>query len=75
MKYLYFKLAAAICCIFAFIAILGLVGDYDYCEQVILRMSQEDYDSVKNLLTDMNHGSAPSQRDIAHWWDEHHNNP
>lgn len=74
MKYLYLKLTAAVCCIFAFFFVLGLVGDYDYCEQVILRMSQEEYDSVKNLLTEQT-GSSPSQRDIAHWWDDHHRNP
>lgn len=56
----------------AFMALLGYVGDFDYCEQVILRMSQEQYDSVKHLLTEQNHGQAPSERDIAHWWAEHH---
>ena len=55
----------------AFLALLGYVGDFDYCEQVILRMSQEQYDSVKNLLTEQNNGKTPSERDIAHWWVEH----
>ena len=71
MKYLYLKLTVAVFGIFAFFAVLGLIGDYDYCEQVILRMSQEEYDSVKNLLTEQT-GGCPSERDIAHWWDEHH---
>ena len=55
----------------AFFALLGWIGDYDYCEQVILHMSQEQYDSVKNLLTERD-GQAPSDKDIAHWWEEHH---
>lgn len=57
-------------CIIAFFLLLGWIGDYDYCEQVILRMSQEQYDSVKNLLTEQN-GNVPSERDIAHWWVDH----
>ena len=58
-----------------FFLIWGYVGDIDYCEQVILRMSQEQYDSVKSLLTEQNNGRAPSERDIAHWWDEHREVP
>ena len=53
--------------------ILGYVGDYDYCEQVILHMSQEQYDSVKGQLTHTN-GTEPSDREIAHWWAEHQYN-
>lgn len=71
MKHLYFKLFAAVCCIVAFFAVLGYVGDIDYCEQVILRMSQEEYDSVRNILTQEN-GQKPSEREIAHWWIKHH---
>lgn len=63
-------LAAAALGIIVFTAILGWIGDYDYCEQVILHMSQEQYDSVKNHLTRQN-GQRPSDRDIAHWWVEH----
>lgn len=58
-----------------FFLIWGYVGDIDYCEQIILRMSQEQYDSVKNLLTEQNNGQVPSERDIAHWWDEHREVP
>ena len=58
--------------IVAFFCLLGWIGDYDYCEQVILHMSQEQYDSVKNHLTERN-GSEPSDREIAHWWEDHHN--
>lgn len=53
--------------VIAFFLLLGWAGDYDYCEQVILRMSQEQYDTVKSLLTERN-GCEPSERDIAHWW-------
>ena len=62
---------AATCCIVVFFALLGWIGDYDYCEQVILHMSQEQYDSVKNLLTERD-GQAPSDKEIAHWWADHH---
>lgn len=75
MRQYYLQLATAIFGVLAFFFVWGLVGDYDYCEQIILRMSQEEYDSVKSLLTEMNHGSVPSERDIAHWWDEHHDYP
>lgn len=58
------------CGIVAFFCLMGWAGDYDYCEQVILHMSQEQYDSVKNLLTEM-HGDTPSDREIAHWFVDH----
>lgn len=52
--------------------ILGWAGDIDYCDQVILGMSQEQYDYVKDTLQKKN-GSKPSEREIAHWWaDNHH---
>lgn len=56
--------------VIAFFLIMGWAGDYDYCEQVILRMSQEQYDTVKSLLTERD-GSEPSEREIAHWWADH----
>lgn len=58
--------------IIGFVVVVGYAGDIDWCEQVILRMSQEEYDSVRTLLTEQNNGHEPSERDIAHWWDEHH---
>ena len=65
------RTAAAVClCFFTFFCLLGYVGDYDYCEKVILHMSQEQYDSVKNYLTE-DYGHEPSDREIAHWWAEH----
>ena len=42
----------------------------DYTEQCILRMSYDEYDTIKARLTQLN-GSEPSERDIAHWWAEH----
>lgn len=71
MTKFYRTVAAAAFGIIVFLAILGWAGDYDYCEQVILHMSQEQYDSVKNHLIRQN-GKSPSDRDIAHWWVEHH---
>jgi len=55
----------------AFFVMLGYAGDMDFCDQVILRMSYEEYDSVKARLKEMT-GHEPSDREIAHWWDEHH---
>jgi len=63
-------LAACGICI-AFAALLGWAGDFDFCDQVILRMSQEEYDYVKDTLTRQN-GSSPSEREIAHWYADHH---
>lgn len=56
--------------IVVFFMALGLVGDYDLCDQVILNMSQEQYDSVKLLLTNQ-FGDEPTEQEIAHWWMEH----
>lgn len=66
------QLLAAITCIIGFFMILGWAGDIDYCDQVILSMSQEQYDYVKDTLTKKN-GSKPSEREIAHWWADNHN--
>lgn len=63
-------LAACLCSIGVFL-ILGWAGDFDFCDQVILRMSQEEYDYVKDSLTKLN-GTEPSEREIAHWWADHH---
>ena len=71
MKHYGLKIIAALCCIMAGLVIMGVLGDMDYCEQVILRMSQEEYDWVKDSLTKLN-GDKPSEREIAHWWAEHH---
>ena len=72
MKHYRLKIMAAVGCIIGFFALLGIVGDYDYTEQVILRMSYEEYDWVKDTLEKIN-GKEPSQREIAHWWEEHGN--
>ena len=69
MKHYRLKIFAALCCIVAFVMLLGVIGDFDYCEEVILRMSQDEYDWVKDSLTKLN-GEEPSQREIAHWWVE-----
>lgn len=71
MKNLGIKLTGACLLLVAFFAVLGWMGDYDYCEQIILHMSQEDYDKVKDHLTKVN-GERPSEREIAHWWADHH---
>lgn len=71
MKHYWKEILVGTFCILAFFAVLGVLGDMDYCEQVILRMSQEEYDWVKDSLTKLN-GDKPSEREIAHWWEEHH---
>lgn len=70
MKHFGIKLIAACLLVIGFFVILGIAGDIDYCEQIILHMSQEEYDSIKKLLSE--NGHHPSERDIAHWWAEHH---
>lgn len=60
-------------CIVVFLLIMGWAGEHDYCEQIIYRMSQEEYDSVKQVLTEKN-GEEPSDSDIAHWWADHQDN-
>lgn len=52
--------------------LLGLAGDFDFCDQVILSMSQEEYDYVKEKLVQEQGNNNPSEREIAHWWADHH---
>ncbi len=71
MKEYRLQLLAAFLAVIGLYAIMGLAGDIDFCDQVILRMSQEQYDYAKDTLTKQN-GSTPSEREIAHWWYDHH---
>lgn len=71
MKKYGMKLAAGIGLLVLFFTFLGIAGDYDWAEDVIVKMSYAEYDWVKNTLTKLN-GEAPSEREIAHWWEEHH---
>ncbi len=64
------KLLLAICGIICFIALWGWAGNIDYCDQVILSMPQEEYDSVRNHLI-AETGDEPSESDIAHYYMEH----
>lgn len=73
MKQYRLQLLAACLCTIAFFALIGWAGDFDYCDQIILSMSQEQYDNVKDTLTKKN-GKSPSEREIAHWWADHRNN-
>ena len=72
MKDYRLKIVAALMGVLGFLGVLGIAGDIDYTEQVILRMSYEEYDRVKDTLMRLNGGREPSERDIAHWWAEHH---
>lgn len=64
------KLVLAIMAIAVFFLVLGWAGDIDYCDQVILSMTQEEYDSVKSLLKEQDGGKDPSDSRIAHYWAE-----
>lgn len=70
MKQYRLQLLAACLATVAFFFLLGWAGDMDYCDQIIVNMSQEDYDYVKDTLTKLNH-NQPSEREIAHWWADH----
>lgn len=72
MKDYRLRLLAVTGCIIGFFAALGIAGDYDYTDQVILSMSYEEYDMVKDTLMKQKNGKEPSEREIAHWWTEHH---
>lgn len=61
------QVMAAVAIVVGLVIALGMAGDVDYCDQVILNMSQEEYDSVKHHLESLT-GDTPSERDIAHWW-------
>lgn len=71
MKRYALQLMAAIAIVIGGIVMLGMVGNYDYADQVIQSMSQEEYDSVKLYLTGRL-DDTPSDREIAHWWVENH---
>lgn len=62
---------AAIAIVVGLTIVLGIAGDIDYCDQVILNMSQEEYDSIKSHLESQT-GDIPSEREIAHWWVDNH---
>lgn len=67
----YLKATAALLGFVAFFALLGWAGDIDYTDQCILRMSYEEYHTIRSLLTQQ-YGHEPSERQIAHWWASHH---
>ena len=69
-KYILQLMTAIAFCI-AFFMMLGIGGDMDFTDQMILRMSQQEYDHIKDTLTKLN-GEQPSESDIAHWWADHH---
>lgn len=62
-------LAAAVV---GFVLLIGLAGEADWTEQVILHMSKTEYDIAKEELTILHNGNEPSENEIAHWWKQHH---
>ncbi len=64
------KLVLAVCGLICFVTLLGWAGSIDYCDQVILSMSQEEYDSVRaHLIAET--GDEPSESEIAQYYMEH----
>lgn len=66
MKKIRLQLALAILGIVALFAILGWAGRRDFNDQVLLHMSQEDYDSIVTTLSF--HGQQPSDNDIVQYY-------
>lgn len=66
MKKIRLQLALAILGITALFAILGWAGRRDFNDQVLLHMSQEDYDSIVTTLSF--HGHQPSDNDIVQYY-------
>ena len=71
MKKLEKQLLKAFLGLVAMFVVIGIAGNYDWTEQVILHMSCDEYDWVNDTLT-KKMGENPSDRDIALWWAEHH---
>lgn len=65
------KLTFIIAAIVAFVMLMGWASKIDYTDQVILSMSQEDYDTICSLLEKQN-GSRPSETEIADYYMENH---
>ena len=65
------KLTLAILAIVGFFAVLGMVGNIDYTEHIILSMTQEEYESIRDKLTAEN-GSSPSDFEIAEYYNKSH---
>lgn len=62
----------SIIAVIAIVLLLGWAGEMDWTEQVILHMTKTEYATAKEHLTRKNKGREPSEREIAHWWKEHH---
>lgn len=71
MKDIRLKMTFVLASIVVFFVLMGIGGNIDYTEYVIQRMDYDEYNGIKQLLTDSN-GKAPSDSEIVHWWTEHH---
>lgn len=60
------KLLLGVLAITGFMFMLGWAGQVDYDEQVILHMSQADYDTIVSRLSV--NGTHPSQHEIATYY-------
>lgn len=64
------RIILAVLGLICLMAVLGWAGSVDYSDQVILSMTQEEYDSVRNHLI-AETGEEPSESDIAQYFMEH----
>ena len=62
----------ALVSIVAFFVLVGIGGSIDYTDHVILRMSYDEYDTIKQRLMDENDGKVPTDSEIVRWWERHH---
>lgn len=72
MKDFRLRLIIALIGIVVFFVLMGIAGNIDYTEHVILQMSCDEYDSVKKRLAADNDGEEPTDSEIARWWEKHH---
>lgn len=72
MKDLRLKFAFALASIVVFFVLMGIGGSIDYTDHVILRMSYDEYESIKRRLMDDNNGKVPTDSEIVRWWENHH---
>ena len=70
MKKYYPQIIVVILGIIGFFYILGWAGRIDFEDQVILHMSQAEYDSIVTILTDST-GASPSQSAIVDYYVDH----
>lgn len=72
MKDMKLKLTFVLMSIVTFFVLMGLAGNIDYTDHVILHMNYDDYKDIKQRLMEENDGKVPSDSEIVRWWEKHH---